>query len=178
MSSFLEAAAKDNIFNMDQEDYNKLIRENIAENAANWGKIITEIDIIYPLPKAMQRITIIESPGVGAGGNVGRIVKNYISHANAIIFVKPLNGQALESFSFLNFLRSNCINSKKESLFLVLTGKSNLSGSEFARLREQAIEMYKNDKVLRIIHLYLAKAMNLLKLLMRLQNIERNSRSL
>lgn len=145
MSSFLEEEAKDNIFNMNIDEYNKLIREYVAENAANWGKIITEIDIIYPLPEEMQGITIIDSPGVGAGGNVGRIAEDYISHANAIIFVKSLSGQALESSSFMNFLRNNCTNRKKESLFLVLTGKSNLQGSEFASLREQAIEMYKND---------------------------------
>lgn len=145
MSSFLEEEAKDNIFNMNIDEYNKLIREYVAENAANWGKIITEIDIIYPLPEEMQGITIIDSPGVGAGGNVGRIAEDYISHANAIIFVKSLSGQALESSSFMNFLRNNCTNREKESLFLVLTGKSNLQGSEFASLREQAIEMYKND---------------------------------
>ena len=145
MSSFLEKEAKDNIFNMNIDDYNKLIREYVDENAATWGKIITEIDIIYPLPEEVQGITIIDSPGVGAGGNVGRIAEDYISHANAIIFVKSLSGQALESSSFMNFLRNNCTNRKKESLFLVLTGKSNLQGSEFASLREQAIEMYKND---------------------------------
>lgn len=145
MSSFLEAEAKDNIFNMNIDEYNKLIREYVAENAANWGKIVTEIDIIYPLPEEMQGITIIDSPGVGAGGNVGRIAEDYISKANAIIFVKSLSGQALESSSFMNFLRTNCTNRKKESLFLVLTGKSNLQGLEFASLREQAIEMYKND---------------------------------
>lgn len=145
MSSFLDEEVKDNIFNMNIDEYNKLIREYIDENAANWGKIITEMDIIYPLPEEMQGITIIDSPGVGAGGNVGRIAEDYISHANAIVFVKSLSGQALESSSFMNFMRNNCTNRKKESLFLVLTGKSNLQGSEFASLREQAIEMYKND---------------------------------
>ena len=143
--TFLEEESKDNIFNMNIEEYNNLIREYIRENAKNWGKIITEIEITYPLPEEMQGITIIDSPGVGAGGNVGRIAEDYISNANAIIFVKSLNGQALESSSFMNFLRNNCTNRKKESLFLVLTGKSNLQGSEFESLKEQAIDMYKND---------------------------------
>ena len=93
----------------------------------------------------MQGITIIDSPGVGAGGNVGQIAEDYIKEANAIIFVKSLSGQALESSSFMNFMRSNCTDRKKESLFLVLTGKANLQGSEFASLREQAEEMYKRD---------------------------------
>lgn len=145
MEDFIKEVAKDNIFNMDIDEYNELIRKYVAENAANWGAIITEIDIEYPLPEEMQGITIIDSPGVGAGGDVGKIAENYISQANAIIFVKSLNGQALESFSFMNFLRCVCVDRKKEFLFLVLTGKANLQGSEFASLREQAIKMYGND---------------------------------
>lgn len=145
LETFLQEEAKDNIFNMNIDEYNKLIREYIKENTAEWGKIITEIDIIYPLPEEMQGITIIDSPGVGAGGNVGKIAEDYIASANAIIFVKSLSGQALESSSFMNFFRNNCTNRKKDSLFLVLTGKSNLQGSEFASLREQAEDMYSND---------------------------------
>ncbi len=145
MTSFLEEEAKDNIFNMNSDEYNNLIRDYVRENAASWRKIITEMEITYQLPDEMQGITIIDSPGVGAGGNVGKIAEDYIAHANAIIFVKSLNGQALESSSFMNFLRNNCTNRKKESLFLVLTGKSNLQGSEFTSLKEQAIEMYRQD---------------------------------
>lgn len=145
MTSFLEEEAKDNIFNMDIEEYNNLIREYVREKASAWSKIITEMEITYPLPDEMQGITIIDSPGVGAGGNVGKITEDYMAHANAIIFVKSLSGQALESSSFMNFLRNNCTNRKKESLFLVLTGKSNLQGSEFASLKTQAIEMYQHD---------------------------------
>lgn len=145
MTSFLHDEAKDNIFNMNIDEYNNLIREYVKENAASWGKIITEMEITYPLPDEMQGITIIDSPGVGAAGNVGKIAEDYIAHANAIIFIKSLNGQALESSSFMNFLRNTCTNRKKESLFLVLTGKANLQGSEFSSLKEQAIEMYKHD---------------------------------
>ena len=145
MTSFLEEESKDNIFNMNSDEYNNLIRDYVRENAASWRKIITEMEITYHLPDEMQGITIIDSPGVGAGGNVGKIAEDYITHANAIIFVKSLNGQALESSSFMNFLRNNCTNRKKESLFLVLTGKSNLQGSEFTSLKEQAIEMYRQD---------------------------------
>lgn len=145
METFLEAEAKDNIFNMDIAEYNKLIKEYIKENRDSWGKIIIEIEIIYPLPEAMQGITLIDSPGVGAGGNVGVIAEEYIKNANAIIFVKYLKGQAIESTTFMNFLRNNCTDRKKESLFLVLNGKSDLQGSEFLSLMEQAVQMYGND---------------------------------
>lgn len=145
MESFLEEELKDNIFNIDENKYKKLIRAYITENAASWGKIITEIEITYQLPDEMKGITIIDSPGVGAGGNVGKVAEDYIKDANAIIFVKSLSGQALESTSFMNFLRNNCASRKKESLFLVFTGKSNLQGSEFNSLKEQALSMYGND---------------------------------
>lgn len=143
VNEFLANEVKDNIFNMNIDEYNNLIKSYIKENHQNWGKIITEIEITYELPEEMKGITIIDSPGVGAGGNVGKIAEEYIKNANAIVFVKSLNGQALESLSFRNFLIHNCTNRKKEALFLVLTGKSNLQGSEFASLKEQAIEMYK-----------------------------------
>lgn len=145
MEAFLESEVKDNIFNMDIDEYKKLIKEYINENMDSWDKIITEIEIIYPLPEAMQGITLIDSPGVGAGGNVGAIAEDYIKNANAIIFVKYLKGQAMESTTFMNFLRSNCTDRKKESLFLVLNGKSDLQGSEYASLMEQAVQMYGND---------------------------------
>lgn len=145
LAEFIKAEQKDNIYNIDPAEYGKNIRDYITENAANWGKIIVEMDITYPLPEEMQGITIIDSPGVGAGGNVGVIAENYIAEANAIIFVKSLSGQALESSSFMNFMRNTCRDRKRDSLFLVLTGKSNLAGSEVASLKEQAVEMYKND---------------------------------
>lgn len=145
MESFLEDELKDNIFNIDEAEYKKLIRAYINENIENWGKIITEIEITYPLSEEMKGITIIDSPGVGAGGNVGKIAEDCIKDANAIIFVKSLSGQALESTSFMNFLRNNCASRKKESLFLIFTGKSNLQGSEFNSLKEQALAMYGND---------------------------------
>lgn len=143
LAEFIEEEQKDNIYKKDE--YGKIIRDYIAENSKNWGKIIVEMDITYPLPESMQGITIIDSPGVGAGGNVGVIAENYISEANAIIFVKSLSGQALESSSFMNFMRNTCRDRKRDSLFLVLTGKSNLTGTEVASLKEQAIEMYGHD---------------------------------
>lgn len=145
LDDFLETEVKDNIFNLDIDEYNSKIRKYINEQALKWKEIITEMEITYQLPEAMQGITMIDSPGVGAGGNVGKIAENYIDNANAIIFVKSLSGQAVESQSFMNFLRNNCAERKKDSLFLVLTGKSTLQRSEFERLKEQTVEMYKND---------------------------------
>ena len=145
IKELLEHVKNENIYNIEIKKYEELIRKYIEENQDTWDKIITEFDITYKLPEAMKGYTIIDSPGVGAGGNVGEITEKYIKEANAIIFVKSLFGQALESSSFMNFLRSNCSEKQKEFLFLVFTGKSNLQGSEFERLRLQAIEMYEKD---------------------------------
>lgn len=145
LESFIKEAMKDNIYNMDPKEYEALIRKYVAENASTWQTIITEMDITYPLPEAMQGITIIDSPGVAAGGNVGIIAENYIKEANAIIFVKSLNGQALESSTFMNFLRNKSTDRQKEALFLVLTGKANMSDLESGSLNNQALEMYGND---------------------------------
>lgn len=145
IDSFIKEVAKDNIFNIDINEYNGLIKEYINENKNYWKKIITEIEIIYPLPKEMDGITLIDSPGVGAGGNVGVIAEKFIEKADAIIFVKYLKGQALESTTFMNFFRNNITNIKRSCLFLVLNGKSDLQGSEYNSLMEQAIQMYGND---------------------------------
>lgn len=145
MDSFLEAVKDDNIFRMDSKEYDNLIREYVEKNVTKWGKLITEIEIMYQLPEEMQGITIIDSPGVGAGGNVGKIAEDYIVNADAIIFVKSLTGQALEASSFMNFLRNNCTNRKKETLFLVLTGKSGLEGKDVLLSKEQVVGMYGKD---------------------------------
>ncbi|ATV59243.1 dynamin family protein [Fusobacterium pseudoperiodonticum] len=145
IDSFIKEVTKDNIYNIDINEYNRLIKEYINENKNSWEKIITEIEIIYPLPKEMDGITLIDSPGVGAGGNVGIIAEKFIEKADAIIFVKYLKGQALESTTFMNFFRNNITNIERSCLFLVLNGKSDLQGSEYNSLMEQAIQMYGND---------------------------------
>ena len=145
LMKFIQDEQKDNIYNLDKVEYNRLILKYINENKSKWDKIITKIEITYPLSEDMQGITIIDSPGVGAGGNVGQIAEDYISNANAIIFVKSLTGQALESTSFMNFLRTTCPERQKETLFLILTGIANLSNADCNRLLTQAKELYRSD---------------------------------
>lgn len=145
LNKLIENLQKDNIYKIEEKEYNNLIRTYIKDNAKNWIKIPVEIDIEYPLPEYMQGITIIDSPGVNAGGNVGEVTEKYLDNADAIIFVKSINGQALESESFMNFLRKHCSEKKKESLFLVLTGKSNLTGDDLESVKEQAVKLYEKD---------------------------------
>lgn len=136
---------KNNIYALPAEEYYGLIRKYISEIKLQWHDIITHILIEYPLPDAMKDIRLIDSPGVGAGGNVGKIAENYINNANAIIFVKALTGQALESSSFRDFFNTNCQKKNKSALFLVFSRTAELSKKEFVDLKKQAIEMYEHN---------------------------------
>lgn len=158
-----------NIFKIDEKEYKDLICKYINENKSKWKEIITKIEITYTLPEAMQDITIIDSPGVGARGNVGKITEDYIEKADAIIFIKSLVGQALENNSFQELIRNKITNKKKELMFLVFTGKCrDLNDLGFEKLKHKAIEMYKNDidkeKILFVdskIQLFLNKCLKL-----------------
>ena len=145
ISAFLQAERGNNFYNLNEDTYNNLIRQYIRQEQQNWAKIITEIEIECPLPEAMRGITIIDSPGTGANGSVGRIAEEYLVHANAVIFVKALSGQALESTSFMNFFHNGCKEKQKDSLFLTFTRTADSSKQEIARLREQAVELYCKD---------------------------------
>ncbi|WP_106625876.1 dynamin family protein [Selenomonas massiliensis] len=145
ISAFLQAERGNNFYNLNEDTYNNLIRQYIKQEQQNWKKIITEIEIECPLPDAMRGITIIDSPGTGANGSVGRIAEEYLVHANAVIFVKSLSGQALESTSFMNFFHNGCKEKQKESLFLTFTRIADLSKQDFDRLRDQAVNLYSKD---------------------------------
>ncbi|WP_432631554.1 dynamin family protein [Brachyspira sp.] len=95
IKQFTNAVVNDNIYGISINEYNDAIRNYIKEKAGAWGKIITEIDITYKLSKKMKDITIIDSPGIGAGGNFGEISEKYIENADAIIFIKYSKGQAV-----------------------------------------------------------------------------------
>ena len=57
--------------------------------------------ISYPFKtEELRNIEVIDSPGVKAAGHVGDVSENYIETANAIMFLKSVTGQALESISF------------------------------------------------------------------------------
>lgn len=145
IDAFLAAEKGNDFCQLGEDRYNELIRQYIGKEQKNWQKIITEIEISYPLPEAMRGITIIDSPGTGANGSVGNIAEEYLADANAIIFVKSLNGQALESIPFMNFLRNVCKEKQKEALFLAFTRITDCSGRDLERLKEQAFEIYDKD---------------------------------
>ena len=142
IASFFERLPKGGISITDKE-YKKLVTAYINDRKSKWASIITNLELTYKLNEEFSGITIFDSPGVGAEGYVGEITENHLNQANAIIFVKSLNGQAIESSSFVNFFMENCQDKQKENLFLVFTGCANVEDNELPRYKEQAIKYYK-----------------------------------
>ena len=143
IESFIENLPKSGL-GVSEKEYKKLVNKYISERKKDWESIVTSIEIIFPLKKEFSGITIFDSPGVGAKGYVGELTEKCIDDANAIIFVKALTGQAIESSSFVNFFTDNCKDKQKENLFLVFTNCANVEENDLPRYKQQAIKYYGN----------------------------------
>lgn len=133
-----------NIHNIPPDKYNKKIRDYIVKNKNNWESIVTKIEVIYPFSEEMRGIQIVDSPGVYARGGVAEITSKYIENADAIIFLKPISGQALESTQFNEFISSSSVARNKNALFLVLTRATNVTPDELRRLESEAHKQFSN----------------------------------
>jgi len=142
--NLIKGVMDDNISNMPSHEYEKAIRSYIEEEKDSWNKIVTSIKLSCPFSTDIKGITMIDSPGVNAAGMVGNITSEYIGKADAIIFLKPLTGQANESNSFRKFLHSNTLNRSNGALLLMFTRRSELKEDQVYALRQQAVELYKS----------------------------------
>lgn len=98
------------------------IKAYIQEAQVHWQSIVTKIEIQYPFDdEDMKSIRIVDTPGVNAEGELGRITDEYMDNADALIFLKPMGSGALEANSFRSFLQSRGANRSKGAKFLVLT---------------------------------------------------------
>lgn len=143
IKSFLadEQIQKANIHNID--DYNEKIRKFISAHKGQWKRIVTKIEIFFPFSDpALKGIEIIDSPGVCARGGVEDFTADYIENANAIIFLKPISGQALESVQFNEFMKNKSVERNRNALFLVLTRSTNVTPAEKERLKEEAYKQF------------------------------------
>ena len=129
-----------NIYNL--PDYNKRIKDYIASRKDNWQDIVTKIKIVFPLGDDFRGIEIIDSPGVCARGGVAEITSQYIENADAIIFLKPVIGQSLESTQFSQFLENVSVERNKNALFLVLTHIATKNEADIRRLEEEAKKQF------------------------------------
>ena len=143
VEDLIEGVKEDNIYNLPEKEYNLKIRKYIEENKNKWQNIITKMVISYPFKtEELKNIKIIVSPGVNAAGHVGDVSENYIETANAVMFLKSITGQALESTSFKKFLNKGSVERNKGSLFLILTRAVNVNGKDLEILKKEAKRIY------------------------------------
>ena len=143
INDLIKGVKEDNIYNLSEEKYNIKIQKYIEENKNKWQNIITKMVISYPFKtEELRNIEIIDSPGVNAAGHVGDVSENYIEKANAIMFLKPITGQVLESSSFKKFLDTGSVERNKGTLFLILTRAVNVNGENLEELKKEAKRLY------------------------------------
>ena len=133
-----------NIHNISKDKYNKKIRDYINKKKGTWENIVTKIEVFYPFSEELRGIEIIDSPGVYASGGVAEVTSKYIESADAIIFLKPVSGQALESTQFNQFMQNSSVARNKNALFLVLTRATNVTPEELRRLETEAYKQFSN----------------------------------
>ena len=129
-----------NIYNL--PDYNKRIKAYINARKDSWKDIVTKIEIVFPFSEDLRGIEIIDSPGVCARGGVAEITSKYIENADAIIFLKPVIGQSLESTQFSRFMENVSVERNKNALFLVLTHIATKNEADLRRLEEEAQKQF------------------------------------
>ena len=131
-----------NIHNL--PDYNQRIYEYIKAKKNNWQDIVTKIEVMFPFGEDLLGIENIDSHGVCARCCVAEITSRYIENADAIIFLKPISGQALESTQFNQFMQNASVERNKNALFLVLTRATNVTEKDLSRLEEEAHKQFSN----------------------------------
>lgn len=145
IDDLIKGVKEDNIYNLFEEEYNTKIRKYIEENKNKWQNIIVKMVISYPFKtEELRNIEIIDSPGVNAAGHVGDVSENYIEKANAIMFLKSITGQALESSSFKKFLDNVSVERNKGTLFLILTRAADLNNQDLEKQKEEAKKQYRS----------------------------------
>ena len=138
-----ESVQADNIYHLPLEKYKDKIKEYINKHKNDWFDIVTKIEIYYPLGESLKGIEIIDSPGVCARGGVSEVTTEYIKDANAIIFLKPITGQAIESAQFSQFMNNTIVGRNKEALFLIFTRVAQMNENDLMRLQEEAYKQFK-----------------------------------
>ena len=139
----LEGVKRENIHHLPEEQYNKKIREYIREKQQHWQEVVVKISIFYPFEdKSMKGIRIIDSPGVNAAGKVGEATSHYIETADAIMFIRPITGVAIEANSFKEFLESKSVDRNKNAMFLVLTRTASESQNTIDRAYEEFVNIF------------------------------------
>ena len=145
INDLLKHVAEDNIHRLPQEEYEKKIRKYIRQRKGSWRQLVKTIVIEYPFEdQELKGIEILDTPGVNAEGKVGDITNEFVEKANAVMFLKPIAGSALESSSFKKFLNSKSADRNKNAMFLVLTRAANENGKNTEEILQEAFKQFGN----------------------------------
>ena len=144
----IKGVERENIHRLPQDEYEKRIRTYIRMKQPSWMDVVVKIDIQYPFEdKEMRGVRIIDSPGVNAAGKVGDITATYIESADAIMFLRPITGVAIEAESFKEFLESKSVDRNKNAMFLILTRAAAESDETIDRAYEEFVKMFGVQKM-------------------------------
>ena len=143
IKDLLEGVRRENIHRLPEDQYEKKIRDYIKERQVHWQDLVVKMNIFYPFrDEDMKGIRIIDSPGVNAAGKVGDATAKYIESADAIMFLRPITGVAIEANSFKEFLESKSVDRNKNAMFLVLTRTASESPDTINRAYEEFVNMF------------------------------------
>ena len=139
----VKALKNENLYNLPEPEYEAKIRKYIRDRQPVWRDIVKKIEIEYPFEDAdLKNIEIVDTPGVNADGRVGEITNKYIEDANAVMFLKPIVGAALEASSFRRFLQTKSADRNKNAMFLLLTRAANETKDNITRICEEALRQF------------------------------------
>ena len=143
IKELMQGIANENLYKLSESEYEAKVRKYIAEKTPIWTDIVKMIVIQYPFEdEDLRGIEIVDTPGVNADGRVGEITHEYIAKANAVMFLKPIVGSALEATSFKKFLEGKSADRNRDAMFLILTRAANETGDNIARIREEAFKQF------------------------------------
>ena len=141
--NLLNCVEDDNIYHLPKEEYQRKIREYIAKRKPQWRELVKTITIEYPFEdKELKGIEIVDTPGVNAEGKVGDITDHYVEEANAVMFLKPITGAALEASSFKKFLNSKSADRNRNAMFLLLTRAANETEQNTKKILAEALKQF------------------------------------
>lgn len=108
-----------NEYNLESHTFRAAVCDYIEE-FRDLSKIPVEIKLGYPLKPELEQLRIIDTPGVNAIGGVESITYNYLTSADAIIFLHSADSP-IENASFKKFVEDETADRVKGNLFLALT---------------------------------------------------------
>lgn len=143
IDDLIKGVERENIHHLSLDAYAKKIQDYIQFMKKNWGNIVTKMIITYPFEEeSMRGISVFDSPGVNAAGRVGDVTANYLETADAIMFLRPITGVAVEASSFKDFLESKSVDRNPNAMFLVLTRATAESSANIQRACDEFVNMF------------------------------------